>query len=381
MHICFLTNEYPKINVPHGGVGTFVQVLSLKLVATGHQVTIIGTNNTHEEKFEDDEGVKVYRTKSYKTKRIAAFLNAWEINKKIKKVHDENPINVVEATELGLALIIKIKEIKYLIRMNGGHHFFTLFENRQKERIKVWLEKKSFAKADYLVAVSQYVSKITLRELKQEDRKVVVIFNPVNTEKFNQVDYSKAKPNSLLFVGSVCEKKGIRQLILALKEVKKVFPDVTLKIIGRDWYFANGQSYIDYLKTFISEEIKNAIEIVGSVDNSVIPAYIEQSEICVYPSHMEAMPLAWLEVLSMGKQFLASAIGPGFEVVKNKETGLLCDPHNPTDIAEKIIWMLENKEEAIKRGKAAREDILKRFDISILIEKNIAFYANIADRI
>jgi glycosyltransferase involved in cell wall biosynthesis len=377
MHICFLTNEYPKVNVPHGGIGTFVQTLARELVKEGHNVSVIGTNNVGREENEDDLGVAVFRTRRHDLKLIRVVLNAIAINRKIKEVHGKSAIDIIESNESGLALIYKIVGIQYVIRMHGGHQFFTLFENRPRERKKVWLENWSFKKADYLAAVSEYVSQITLKELNIEERKVVVIYNPVDTEKFKQVDYSKAKPNSILFVGSVCEKKGVRQLVQALLIVKSKIPDVALKIVGRDWFFPDGTSYINYLKKYITAEIKDSVEVIGPVPNTEISNYIEQSEICVYPSHMEAMPLAWLEVLSMGKQFVGSAIGPGFEMISDKETAALCDPHNPIDIADKIIHMLTHKEEAITMGIAARNDILRRFDIAVLLRKNIEFYNGI----
>ncbi|MEP1954428.1 MAG: glycosyltransferase family 4 protein, partial [Algoriphagus sp.] len=119
------------------------------------------------------------------------------------------------------------------------------------------------------------------------------------------------------------------------------------------------------------------ITFLGPVDNQKLPAYIEEAELCIYPSHMEAMPLAWIEVLSMGKSFLASNVGPGPEVVTDGVTGRLCDPYSPEDIAQKAIQMLANPEESRKFGQKAREDVLKRFDIKVLVEQNIKFYQSL----
>ena len=54
--------------------------------------------------------------------------------------------------------------------MHGGHHFFAKSENRPTEWKKVWQEKKSFAKADQIIAVSQYVAKVTSQLLKLKDK-------------------------------------------------------------------------------------------------------------------------------------------------------------------------------------------------------------------
>ena len=63
---------------------------------------------------------------------------------------------------------------------------------------------------------------------------------------------------------------------------------------------------------------------------------IESSYLCCYPSFMEAMPLAWIEVMSMNKFFIASKLGPGPEIIKHKISGILCNPLNIEDIAKKM---------------------------------------------
>jgi glycosyltransferase involved in cell wall biosynthesis len=89
---------------------------------------------------------------------------------------------------------------------------------------------------------------------------------------------------------------------------------------------------------------------------------------------MEAMPLAWLEVLAMGKTFIGSSTGPGPEAVKNNITGLLADPFKPNDIADKIRFVFKNEEKAIQLGINARENVLKDFDADVMVEKNIVFF-------
>ena len=374
MHICYITGEYPTQCKTHGGVGTFRQTLARQLVISGHAVTIVGIGN--KSSYSTDNGVNVYTVKRNGLPKIGAVVSAIKLNRMIRSIHKANPIDVVEATELGLALIRKMNDIKYVIRMNGGHHFFTKYENRALEKSKAFLEKKSFAKADAILAVSDFVGEETKKMLGLK-LPITTIYNPIHTKNFPEAKPDTVVSNRLLFVGTVCEKKGIRQLVQAFPKVKERFPDATLQIVGRDWRFPDGRSYIDYLKTYIRTEDTEVITIVGPVAQTEIPKYISEAAVCVYPSHMEAMPLAWLEVLSMGKPFVASAIGPGFEAVKDGETGLLCNPHQPEDIAEKVIQMLEDPDKAWAMGRSARKDILTRFDVEVVLKQNIDFYKNI----
>lgn len=378
MHIVFLTNEYPKPNFPHGGVGTFIQSLARWLVNQGHQVSVIGVNYISNDEQESVHGVVIYRLKKQFKKGLTWWLHAQSINKKLEELHVEKPIDIVEGSELAFAFIQKIPGVKYLIRLHGGHHFFAESENREINWWKGFQEKRSFKKADAIVGVSQYVVDHTSRYFSFDEKKRGVIFNPANLEKFHQADRSKSIKGRIFFAGTVCEKKGIRQLIQAMPIIKKEVPEAHLLIAGRDWKFPKTEnSYIEYVKQFIDPSIKDAILFLGPLPNQDIPRYIEEADVCCYPSHMEAMPLAWIEVMAMGQAFVGSKLGPGPEIIKHGESGLMCNPLAPADIAVKVIYMLKNSQEARKMGRIAREFALQNFSLDIIGQKNFELYQSI----
>jgi len=380
MHICFVTNEYPKKNFPHGGVGTFVQTLARCLVLNGHSVSIVGINYIHETAFDEDQGVMIHRLRRSKFSGINWMLHSVAVNKKIKEIHKENPIDVVETTELGLAFLNKLKGIKYVIRMNGGHHFFSLAENRGINKWKAYLEKKSFSKADRVLAVSEYVSETTKRLLGLNNLNVEIIYNPIDTNRFYQCDVAKAKKHTIFFAGTIVEKKGIRQLVQALDYLIDEFPDMVLKIAGRNANIpGTKEPYRPILEQAISDRVRSHIIFMGSIPNTDIPKEIEEAQLCCYPSHMEAMPLAWLEVMAMGKVFLGGDAGPGREAVIDGQTGFLVDPHNPVLIAQKIRHIFNNYDDAIHIGIEGRKRIIEEFDINKIFKKNIEFYRRLKD--
>jgi glycosyltransferase involved in cell wall biosynthesis len=89
---------------------------------------------------------------------------------------------------------------------------------------------------------------------------------------------------------------------------------------------------------------------------------------------MEAMPIAWLEGMSLGKAVVGSKTGPGPEIIQDGMNGLLCDPYDPHSIAEKINLLLDNEELRHRLGKTARQTAIEKFSVNIIVEKNIAFY-------
>ena len=382
MHICFLTNEYPKPGFPHGGLGSFVKTIAEALVRNGIQVSVIGLNYTPSNETENVNGVTIIRIQKSTVKGLAWYFNSKNIAKTIATIHQKNPIHIVEGSELSLAFLPKIKDLKYVIRLHGGHHFFAEAENRGINSWKGFQEKRSFKKADAFIAVSNYVKMHTANYLSYMNTAVEVIFNPINSSLFQPQEIA-LETNNITFAGTICEKKGVRQLIQAFPFVKEKFPKAILNLYGRDWLFPDGGSYMKMLQeTELPQLGALAQDIIfhGAVSLQEIPKVYAKAAVCVFPSHMETLGLVAPEAMAMEKAVIFTALGPGPEVITHGETGYLCNPHQPKDIAEKILLVLQNPEKATGLGVKARQAVLQKFEISTIVNENIAFYTKISKK-
>jgi len=379
MHVCFITNEFPKPGYPHGGIGTFIATLSKVLVEKGIEVSVIGKNYTPNEEIESINGVKVYRLYAKKIKGLEWYFNTQVIAKRIKAIHSESPIDIVEASDMGLAFLPKLKGISYVIRMHGGHHFFSESEKRKVGVWKGFQERLSYKNADAFIAVSDFVKTHTSKYLSLENRPVERINYPINLDHFQPLKIT-SKSFKIVFAGTICEKKGIRQLIEAMAYILEEFPDATLDICGRDWFYPNGDSYIEMLNETEIPKLKQGSDSVtfkGVIDYNELPKVYASAHVCAFPSHMETLGLVAPEAMCMAKPVLFTKEGPGPEVISHGNTGLLCNPYDPSDIAEQIKWIFQNPKAADEMGVNARESVLKNFNIDIIVEQNIAFYDRI----
>ena len=376
MHICFLTNEYPKAGFPHGGLGSFVKTIAEALVNKGIQVTVVGLNYVLSDETESVNGVNVIRIRKSKVKGLAWYFNSKNIAKTIAAIHKKNPIYIVEGPELSLAFLPKIKEIKYIIRLHGGHHFFAEGENRGINWWKGFQEKRSFKKADAFIAVSNYVKSHTAKFLSYHNKPIEVVFNPINNQLFQPQEIA-IEVNNITFAGTICEKKGVRQLIQAFPLVKEKFPSAVLNLYGRDWLFPDGSSYIKMLQEIELPKIGNISKDIifhGAVSYNEIPSAYAKAAVCVFPSHMETLGLVAPEAMAMEKPVIFTKLGPGPEVIVDGETGLLCNPHEPKEIANTISQVLSNPKKANEIAKQGRLSVLQQFEIKTIVSKNIEFY-------
>jgi glycosyltransferase involved in cell wall biosynthesis len=70
-----------------------------------------------------------------------------------------------------------------------------------------------------------------------------------------------------------------------------------------------------------------------------------------------------------------SRIGPASEVIEDGVTGLLVDPYDQEDIAEKVMTILANADMAKLLASRARETARRRFAAAKCIELSLDFYA------
>lgn len=374
MHICFLCNEYPP--GPHGGVGSFTQTLARALVRRGHQITILGVYPGERAGEENDEGVRVLRLPHAELPGTGLIVNGARLRNALQRLHQQTPVDVIEGPEISLSVVPPNFPAVKVIRMNGGHQFFAATLGAQPLRWRSWLERRSFARADHLCAVSNFVAETTRRLLRLGDAPIEILPNPVDTARFQPQAPELEQDGVVLFVGTVCEKKGVRQLVQAMPQIIAQAPHAKLWIAGRDWHDPQtGESFIEKLRGIIAPELSDKIIFKGRIEHAELPALMAQASVCVYPSHMEAMPLAWLEGLAMGKAIVASETGPGPEAIEDGVSGLLCNPHEPASIAEKIVRVLNNKELRQRLAQQSRQRAVNVFSVESLTARNEAFYA------
>ncbi|SFM56302.1 glycosyltransferase [Methanolobus profundi] len=139
----------------------------------------------------------------------------------------------------------------------------------------------------------------------------------------------------LLYVGNLYdEAKGHKYLIEAMNDVVKYRDDVFCVIVG------NGK-----LKNVIQDQImdfklENYVKLVGGKSHDEIPLWMNSCDIFVLPSLNEGNPTVMFECLGCGKPFVGTKVGGVPEVIISDEYGLLVNPGNSRELANKILSAL-----------------------------------------
>jgi teichuronic acid biosynthesis glycosyltransferase TuaC len=145
------------------------------------------------------------------------------------------------------------------------------------------------------------------------------------------------KKRIILNVARLSEEKGQNYLIEAMKFVIKEKKDVLCLIGGTGPLAKQLQKQIKRLG------LEKYVQLCGFIPNEKIAYYMNGADIFVLPSLSEGNPTVMFEALGIGLPFIGTKVGGIPEIIISENFGLLVEPQNPKDLAEKIIIALNKK--------------------------------------
>lgn len=226
--------------------------------------------------------------------------------------------------------------------------------NLSKHNIFIILEIFSLLFYKRIITISQSVKKSLMKYEFVPERKITVIYNGIDFDKFNKSRTNERfQEENKLTIGVVCrleQQKGIKYLLLAMRMILIKFPYVKLEIIGEG-------SLEEKLKGLSKKlGISNSVNFLGKFKD-VIPLY-KRMDIFVLPSIFEGFGIVLLEAMASGIPVVATNIEGIKEVIVNEVSGLLVSPKNPSALADGIIRIIEDQklrekliDEGLKRAK------------------------------
>ena len=227
--------------------------------------------------------------------------------------------------------------------------------DRLANRRKGWqMCRDVFKYADLNLPVSRDLERILRRHLEPQGRCETLLLGVDQTRFFPSSE--RKKKRNVLFVGHVKKEKGIFDLLMAWKEVKKVFQDVVLTVVGIDY------SGKEFSKRIVSLDLADSVRMIGPLPNQEIPDIMRESSIFCLPSYGEGTPVSIMEAMSCGLPIVATRVGGIPDIVLHNQTGLLVDKGSIQGLAQAIILLLSKPDEMTRLSQAARMFACEHFD-------------------
>lgn len=379
MRLLYICNEYPP--APHGGIGTFVQMLGRRLVAQGHQVWVIGYDSgLRQDKRCDDEGVQVqYLANPYQAHprfrlgrlgaSAAALLERGYLTRRARQLFTEVKPDLIESYDWSGPLW-SAPGHPLVVRLHGTHTAHSHYAGTRRGILFSFLEGRNLALADHLVAVSAHIKATTTAAFRL-NRAVTVLYNGVDTQHFRPLHQTR-EAGAVLYVGRIDKLKGVAELLQAWPTVLQQAPQAKLYLVGA--YYA---TTLPALLAPLAPAVRESVIVVGRVPHAEVVEWYNRCQVAVFPSRVEAFGLTCAEAMACGCAVIMTDRGSGPELVEHQVSGLLADPSQPQQLAAAMLTLLEDEATRTRLGENARARIVARFDAARLTTDNVAYYQSV----
>lgn len=176
----------------------------------------------------------------------------------------------------------------------------------------------------------------------------------------------------VLFVGRPAAHKGVQTLVEA---ISLLGPEVALVLVGPDELPGAWRARIEGLG------VADRVRVAGRVGPDELPSYYAACDIFALPSvsRLEAFGLVLVEALASGRPVVASDLPGVREVFTPGETGLLTEPFNARDLAEKMGRLFSDETLRRKMGERARRLAQERYSWAVIGGRIEALYREVLD--
>ncbi|OGC47113.1 MAG: hypothetical protein A3A94_03660 [Candidatus Portnoybacteria bacterium RIFCSPLOWO2_01_FULL_43_11] len=294
---------------------------------------------------------------------ISGFLKAVRLNKK----RNYRFIWSIMASQAGIAavyfkLFYPAKKILLTIQEGDPEEYLKRYvlniEFLYKIFIRPW-HLLPFRRADYITVISADLKERVIRSGAKCPIETVPNGVSLKNFKINNLRETDERQESELKL-KLGVKTNEKVIITVSRLVKKNAVDDLIKagqyldlpfkilIIGQGKDEQKLKSLVEKLK------FKNKVIFLGYIKHLDLPQYLSISDVFVRPSLSEGLGNAFLEAMAVGLPVIGTPVGGIPDFLKERETGLFCEPGNPKSIALKIKEILsdnELKERIIKNGK------------------------------
>jgi L-malate glycosyltransferase len=264
--------------------------------------------------------------------------------------------HLIRSMILGLVIkVFYIRKIKLIFHEHG-----KIFRNQITYNLFL---KLATLKVDLFLAVSGATKDNLIMYGKIKEKKIKVLYNFVDLEKFNRenIVWNIKEERKKLgiseddfvlgFAGRLVERKGWREFLEASKILIKENKKIKFLIAG------NGRDREALIKFIKLNRLEKNVIFLGYVSD--MTWFYSLLDCFVIPSHWEPMGLTEIESQALMVPVISANVPALNEIIIDSENGLLFEVRNVDDFVEKIKIVHEDKELRAKLVKNGLENVIK----------------------
>ena len=168
---------------------------------------------------------------------------------------------------------------------------------------------------------------------------------------------SDSAPLRLLFVGRLCDEKGV---MVALKALNALSAEFHLDIVG-----AGETAYVGELRAYVREKgLTDRVIFHGKVPQDALIQFYDRADIMLNTSlWQEPFGLTTVEAMARGLPVIATRTGGTEEIVMSGVNGLLTEPGDEQALASAIQRLASDSAQRARLAGAAQRTVREHFTL------------------
>lgn len=223
--------------------------------------------------------------------------------------------------------------------------------------------------ADRILILGEYWRSF-IAELVDDKSKICILYNAVHVPERNA--YS-SKASKLLFLGEVGARKGVYDLLEAVKRIDDQLPvEAQLLLYGTN---PDG----DIQKRICNLGLDNRVRYCGWADREKKKDVFSQTAVNILPSYHEGLPMTILEAMAHGIPCISTDVAAIPEAVDD-QCGQLIQPGDVPALAEAILGLSQDAAARQQMSKNAHLRAKKLFSMEAHMYNLLQMYAELLGR-
>lgn len=238
-----------------------------------------------------------------------------------------------------------------------------------KNKFNKILMKLVLGNCDRLCSTSNYMKQIIEEEYGINDVDIIPFGVDVNVFKPRA---NESKPFNVGTIKSIEDHNGIDCLIDAAKIIIHDYKkEINFLIVGDGSLMYKMQQKAKKLN------LSNNVNFAGFINHKNIKDHYKKLSIFVAASERESFGVSVLEAAACEIPSITTGIGGLTEVNIHNSTGIIIKENSPSELANSILHLYENKKLRKDLGKNGRKRVLKYFNWENNVSKMIKLYNNV----
>ncbi|GAA5252591.1 glycosyltransferase family 4 protein [Candidatus Rickettsia kedanie] len=299
--------------------------------------------------------IKIINITSYKAK-INSFL--LKTSFKLPNLVPIDPLSVL----ILKYIIYKIKPDIIIAHGNRAINFSKFIKSQNIKLIGIAhnYSLKGLRKCDFVIALTHHMEEFLLKNNFAESR-ICILPNMINISKDFTPNKTYRKPIVIGVLARFVAKKGVDVFINAIKILKEKKYDIQAVIGG------NGKEKDNLIALTRKLNLQGQISFTGWVNDR--DKFFKQIDIFCLPSLHEPFGIIVLEAIEASVPLVSTDTEGPAEILKHMQDGLICKAGSAEDLAEKIVYLIDNPLKAKEFSKNAYLTLKQNYDIKVVSKK------------